>query len=396
MKRLLKQNVLLKKINNYLYDSELPININYLYNAGSLLGFILVVQIISGFFLASYYVADISLAFESIEYIMREVPQGYIIRYLHANGASLFFVVVYLHIARGLLYGSYTKARMSTWTVGVIILLVMIITAFIGYSLVMGQMSYWAIAVITNLLTVIPYFGHDIVEFIYGGFNIGNSTLTRFYALHYILPIIIVALVLAHLITLHNVGGTNPLGISTPNGTKSTKSTNLITFHPYFTIKDLLGIFGFAIILLFFVFFYPNLLGHTDNYIEANSLVTPAHIQPEFYLLFYYMGLRSIPNKTLGVVVLLSFILVLLFLPFLHKGIINTGKFRPIYRYLLFILFIDFLLGTYLGGTEVAEPYITLARICSGIYLIFFLGVVPIVSLIESGLFIILQKKRIR
>lgn len=409
MNRLLKHNVLLKKINNYLYDSELPLNLNYLYNAGSLLGFILVVQIISGFFLASYYVADISLAFESIEYIMREVPQGYIIRYLHANGASLFFVVVYIHIARGLLYGSYTKARISTWYVGVIILLVMIITAFIGYSLVYGQMSYWAIAVITNLLTVIPYFGHDIVEFIYGGFNIGNSTLTRFYALHYILPIIIVALVLAHLITLHNVGGTNPLGISTPNGGKSTKSTNLsftegkikctsalITFHPYYTIKDLLGIFVLAIVLLFLVFFYPNLLGHTDNYIPANSLVTPAHIQPEFYLLFYYMGLRSIPNKTLGVLVLLSFILVLLFLPFLHKGVINTGKFRPIYRYLLFILFIDFLLGTYLGGTEVAEPYITLARMSSGIYLIFFLVLVPMVSFIESLLFIIIQKQSLK
>lgn len=296
---------------------------------------------------------------------MREVPLGYMIRYIHANSAALFFFVVYLHISRALMYGSYTKQRQETWTIGVIILLVMIITAFIGYSLVYGQMSYWAIAVITNLLTVIPYLGTDLVQFIYGGYNIGNATLTRFYALHYILPIIIAALSLAHLITLHNKGGSNPLGVN------SVRSITFINFHPYYTIKDLLGITILGIIIIILVFFMPNLLGHTDNYIPANPLVTPSHISPEIYLLFYYMGLRSIPDKTLGVLVLLSFILVLLFLPYLHKGIINSIKFRPIYKIFLYVLFINFFLGTYLGGAEVAEPYISLARISTFYYLFF-------------------------
>lgn len=385
MRRLLKKNSLLSLINNYAYDSLLPQNLNYMYNWGSLLALILIIQIISGFFLASYYVADINLAFDSIEYIMREVPYGYMIRYIHANTAALFFFVVYLHIARGLMYGSYTKQRQITWMIGVIILLVMIITAFIGYSLVYGQMSYWAIAVITNLLTVIPYVGTDLVQFIYGGYNIGNATLTRFYAAHYLLPMIIAALSLAHLITLHNVGGSNPLGIN------SVRSLTFINFHPYYSIKDLLGIILLILVLIILVFYMPNLLGHTDNYVPANPLVTPSHISPEIYLLFYYMGLRSIPNKVLGVVVLLSFILVLLFLPYLHKGIINTIKFRPIYKYFLFILFINFLLGTYLGGTVVAEPFITLGRISTFYYLFFFLILVPLISFLETLFFILLQ-----
>jgi len=390
MERLIKRNSLLSKINNYLYDSFLPMNLNYMYNWGSLLGIILIIQIASGFFLASYYVADINVAFDSIEYIMREVPLGYMIRYIHANSAALFFFVVYLHISRALMYGSYTKQRQETWTIGVIILLVMIITAFIGYSLVYGQMSYWAIAVITNLLTVIPYLGTDLVQFIYGGYNIGNATLTRFYALHYILPIIIAALSLAHLITLHNKGGSNPLGVN------SVRSITFINFHPYYTIKDLLGITILGIIIIILVFFMPNLLGHTDNYIPANPLVTPSHISPEIYLLFYYMGLRSIPDKTLGVLVLLSFILVLLFLPYLHKGIINSIKFRPIYKIFLYVLFINFFLGTYLGGAEVAEPYISLARISTFYYLFFFLVLFPLISFIESLFFILLQYSKIK
>jgi len=390
MERLIKRNSLLSKINNYLYDSFLPMNLNYMYNWGSLLGIILIIQIASGFFLASYYVADINVASDSIEYIMREVPLGYMIRYIHANSAALFFFVVYLHISRALMYGSYTKQRQETWTIGVIILLVMIITAFIGYSLVYGQMSYWAIAVITNLLTVIPYLGTDLVQFIYGGYNIGNATLTRFYALHYILPIIIAALSLAHLITLHNKGGSNPLGVN------SVRSITFINFHPYYTIKDLLGITILGIIIIILVFFMPNLLGHTDNYIPANPLVTPSHISPEIYLLFYYMGLRSIPDKTLGVLVLLSFILVLLFLPYLHKGIINSIKFRPIYKIFLYVLFINFFLGTYLGGAEVAEPYISLARISTFYYLFFFLVLFPLISFIESLFFILLQYSKIK
>ena len=384
MERLLKRNSILKLVNEYAYDSLLPSNLNYFYNFGSLLAFVLIIQIISGFFLASYYVADITLAFDSIEYIMREVPLGYMIRYIHANGAGIFFIFVYIHIARALLYGSYTKHRIGTWYFGVIILLLMIITAFLGYSLVYGQMSYWAIAVITNLLTVIPYVGHDLVQYIYGSFNIGNATLTRFFALHYILPIIIAAISLAHLITLHNKGGSNPLGINT------SRSISFINFHPYYSIKDLLGIFLFLLVFIIFIFFYPNLLGHTDNYIPANPMVTPSHITPEFYLLFYYMGLRAIPNKTLGVIILLSFILILLFLPFLHKGILNSAKFRPIYRFFLFLFFINFLFGTYLGAAIVSEPFITLSKLATIYYISFFLFFFPLISFLETLFFILL------
>lgn len=246
------------------------------------------------------------------------------------------------------------------------------------------------IAVITNLLTVIPYVGHNLVEYIYGSFNIGNATLTRFYALHYLLPIIIAILALAHLITLHNKGGTNPLGLNTA------RSLTFINFHPYYSIKDLFGIFIFFFFFFIIVFFYPNLLGHSDNYIPANPMVTPVHITPEFYLLFYYMGLRSIPNKTLGVLVLLSFILILFFIPFLHKGIINTAKFRPLYRKFLFIFFINFIIGTYLGAAIVAEPFITLSRITTFYYLFFFLILFPIISFIESLFFILLSKATIK
>ena len=304
------------------------------------------------------------------------------IRYIHANGAGLFFILVYIHIARAILYGSYTKHRLGTWYFGVIILLLMIITAFLGYSLVFGQMSYWAIAVITNLLTVIPYVGHELVQYIYGSFNIGNATLSRFFALHYILPIVIAAVAVAHLITLHNKGGSNPLGINT------VRSISFINFHPYYTIKDLFGIFLVFLLLIFLVFFYPNLLGHTDNYLPANPMVTPTHITPEFYLLFYYMGLRAIPNKTLGVLTLLSFILVLFLLPYLHKGIINTAKFRPIFKKLLFLFFINFSIGTYLGAALVSEPYITLSKLSTFYYLFFLLILFPVISFIETIFFI--------
>lgn len=244
------------------------------------------------------------------------------------------------------------------------------------------------IAVITNLLTVIPYVGPDLVQYIYGSFNIGNATLSRFFALHYILPIVIAALSLAHLITLHNKGGSNPLGIN------SARSITYVNFHPYFTIKDLLGIFIFFLIFFIYVFFYPNVLGHTDNYIPANPMVTPNHIVPEFYLLYYYMGLRAIPNKILGVLTLLSFILILFAIPFLHKGIVNTSKFRPIFKSFLFIFFINFIIGTILGAALVAEPYITLSRISTIYYLFFFIILFPLISFIESLFFLLLSNPK--
>jgi quinol-cytochrome oxidoreductase complex cytochrome b subunit len=384
MERLLKNNSLLKIVNNYIYDSYMPLNLNYWYNFGSLLGFFLIVQIVSGIFLAMNYIPHVDLAFDSIEYIMREVPYGYIIRYTHANGAALFFVFVYLHIARALLYGSYNKVL--TWSIGVIIFLLMIITAFIGYSLVFGQMSYWAIAVITNLLTVIPYVGHDLVQFIYGGFNIGGPTLTRFFSLHYLLPFIIAALSLAHLITLHQVGGSSPLGLNSVSG------VSLINFHPYYSFKDLLGFVIASLLLIFLVFFYPNLLGHSDNYIPANPMVTPTHIVPEFYLLPFYALLRSIPNKTLGVLALLSAILVLLIIPYIHLGLIHTAIFRPVYKVFLYVFFTVFLLLMYLGQAVPSEPFITLGQLLGLYYFGFFLVLIPLISFLETFFYLLFNK----
>ena len=386
MNRLLKRNPLLKLVNNYLYDSLMPLNLNYWFNFGSLLGFFLIVQIITGVLLAMNYIPHLDLAFDSIEYIMREVPYGYIVRYSHANGAALFFVVVYLHMARGLLYGSYTKPKTLTWSIGVIIFLLMIITAFIGYSLVFGQMSYWAIAVITNLLTVIPYVGHDLVQYIFGGFNIGGATLTRFYSLHYLLPFIIAALSLAHLITLHQVGGSNPLGLN------SVSSISLVNFHPYYSFKDLFGFILALSFLVFLVFFFPNLLGHSDNYIPANPLVTPTHIVPEFYLLPFYALLRSIPNKTLGVLALLSAILVLLLLPFIHLGLVHTSLFRPVYRVFLYIFFAVFFLLMYLGQAVPSEPFITIGQLLGLYYFTFFIVLIPLISFFETFFYVLLNK----
>lgn len=384
----MKRNPLLKIVNNYLYDSLMPLNLDYLYNFGSILGLFLVIQIITGVLLAMNYIPDIALAFDSIEYIMREVPNGYIIRYSHANGAALFFVAVYFHMARGLLYGSYSKKL--TWIIGVLIFLLMIITAFIGYSLVFGQMSYWAIAVITNLLTVIPYVGHDLVQFIYGGFNIGGATLTRFYALHYLFPFIIAALSLAHLITLHQVGGSNPMGID------SVSSVSLVNFHPYYSFKDLFGFVLAISLLLFLVFFFPNLLGHSDNYIPANPMVTPTHIVPEFYLLPFYALLRAIPNKTMGVIALLSAILVLLTLPFTHLGLIFSSLFRPVFKVFLFLFFAVFLILMYLGQAVPSEPFITIGQILGGYYFIFFLILFPLISFTETFFYILLNKNNLK
>lgn len=382
MKRILKRDPLLKIINNYVYDSLMPLNLNYFFNFGSLLGFFLIIQIFSGIFLAMNYIPHVDLAFDSIEYIMREIPYGYIIRYIHANGAALFFIIVYMHIARGLLYGSYIKK--ITWFIGVLIFFFMIITAFIGYSLVFGQMSYWAIAVITNLLTVIPYIGHDLVLFIFGGYNIGGATLTRFYSLHYLLPFIIAALSLAHLITLHQVGGSNSLGLN------SVSSISLINFHPYYTLKDLFGFFIALSLLLFLVFFFPNLLSHSDNYIPANAMVTPTHIVPEFYLLPFYALLRSIPNKTFGVLALISAILILFSLPFFHLGLVHTSLFRPVYRIFLYVFFAVFLLLMFIGQAVPSEPFISIGQILGFYYFIFFIVLIPLISFFETFFFILL------
>lgn len=376
--RLLKSNVLLKIFNNYLFDSKLPININYFYNFGSLLGLFLVIQIISGIFLAMYFQPNINNAFNSIEYLMREVPYGWLIRYIHANSASLFFLVVYLHIARGFLYESYFKK--STWFIGIIILLIMIITAFLGYSLVWGQMSLWAATVITNLLSTIPFIGNNIVEFIYGGFVISSPTLNRFYSLHYLLPFLIVGLTITHLIVLHDQGGTNPLG----------NTINTVNFNSYYTLQDILGIIIFILILNILVFYAPNFMLHPDNYIEANFLITPTHIVPEIYLLPYYAILRAITNKTLGVLALLSSILILFTLPYTNTNLINTNYFKPISYIFVLIFFIVFILLTWIGQSHLIEPYITIGQILTIYYFTYFLLLIPIISIIELLLFIII------
>lgn len=374
-----KKNIILKSINNYLYDAIMPLNLNIFYQFGSIIGIILVIQIISGIFLTLNYVPKIEYAFNSVDYITREVRYGWLIRTLHLNGAALFFAYTYLHVARGLLYSSYTKFRKYTWTIGVIILFIMIITAFLGYSLVYGQMSYWAIIVITNLLTIIPVYGEEIVNYILGGFSIGNATLSRFYSLHYLLPFVIVALTIYHLITLHSVSGSNPLGI---------KNIDTIRFSPYYIIKDILGILIALIPLLYFVFYNPYSLSHPDNFVPANPLVTPAHIIPEIYFLAYFAILRSIPNKTLGVLSLMLSILILLLLPYLHKGLVNTSVFRPIYKFFLYLFFINFILLTFVGQSPVSEPYITLGQILLIYHFIFILLIVPLLSLFESFLYL--------
>lgn len=378
MGRRLKRDIILSKINNYIYDSYMSINLSYWYNFGSILGLFLIIQIITGILLSMNYIATMELAFESVQYIKREVLYGNIIQSLHSNGAFFMFLAVYLHIARALKYGSYTYYRIGTWNIGVILLLLMIITAFLGYSLPLGNMSLWAIAVITNLLSVIPYFGKDIVSYIYGGYNIGNSTIGRFYTLHYLLPMIIGLISIIHLVLLHNKGGSNPLGIS------SIKNMGGINFHPYYTYKDVYGFLLVFILYFIIVFFYPDLFNHSDNYIEANPLVTPTHIVPEAYLLPFYSILRAIPNKTIGVLALLSAILVLLLLPFSYLGVLTSDRFRPIYRISLSLFFIVFLLLIYSGGCIVAEPYISISQILTIIYFYFLLIEIPIISLYES------------
>lgn len=356
------------------------ININYWYNFGSILGLFLIIQIITGIFLSMYYVGRYEMAFESVEYIKKEINKGYIIQSLHSNGAFFFFFMVYLHISRGLLYGSYTYNKIKTWIIGVIILLIMIITAFLGYSLPLGNMSLWAIAVITNLLTILPY-GENIVKFIYGGFTINDSTIGRFYTLHFILPFILVILSLLHLITLHKKGGSNPLGLNT------IKNIGGVMFHPYFIFKDLFGFSFILFIYFFFVFFLSDFFNHSDNFIVANPLVTPSHIVPEIYLLPFYSILRAIPNKTLGVLALLSSILILILLPFLHFGFINTSKFRPYFKFLLYLFFLNFLLLVYTGGALVEEPFISLSLFSTFFYFSFFLLLTPLFSFLESLLF---------
>jgi len=370
------KNSLLSIANNHIIDYPTATNISYLYGFGSLAGLMLVVQILTGIFLAMHYTAHIDLAFSSVEHIMRDVNNGWLIRYAHANGASFFFLVVYIHIARGLYYGSYMTPREHLWASGVVIFILMMATAFIGYVLPWGQMSFWGATVITNLFSAIPLIGDSIVQWLWGGFSVDNATLNRFYSLHYLLPFLIAGLVIAHLVLLHTNGNTNPLGIES--------KTDTVPFYPYLHVKDLFGFIVLMTLFTFVVYFYPNSLGHPDNYIPANPMVTPPHIVPEWYFLPFYAVLRSIPDKLGGVLAMGGALVVLLLMPLLNTSEIRSTAFRPIFRKLYWFLIMDFLILGWIGGNEVETPYIEIGQIATVLYFAFFLVFVPVLGKLEA------------
>jgi quinol-cytochrome oxidoreductase complex cytochrome b subunit len=375
--RLVKKNSLLNALYNtgFIYPS--PANLTYFWNFGIYALVCLGVQIVTGIILAMHYTPDINLAFISVEHIMRDVNNGWLFRYLHANGASMFFIVVYIHTFRGLYYGSYIYPRQHLWMVGVVILLLMIVTAFMGYVLPWGQMSFWGATVITNLFSAIPYIGKDIVIWLWGGYSIDNATLTRFFSLHFFLPFIIAAFVGIHLILLHEGGSNNPLGISFTG-------LDNVPFTPHYIIKDLFGVILFGIFFLLFVFFLPNTLGHPDNYIPANPMVTPPHIVPEWYFLPFYAILRSIPDKLSGVLALLFAIVVLFVIPYISNTQIRSMDFRPFSKFLFWFFVSDcFILG-WIGSKPVEYPFIEIGQLATIFYFFYFLVLQPIVSKIEN------------
>nr|YP_009317515.1 apocytochrome b [Gelidium isabelae]AOX48967.1 apocytochrome b [Gelidium isabelae] len=374
----LAKRPLISVINNHLIDYPTPINIHYAWNFGFLSAMCLIIQILTGIFLAMHYTPHVDLAFASVEHIMRDVNYGWLLRYIHANGASMFFVVVYIHIFRGLYFGSYTKPRHWVWVLGVIIFFLMMGTAFMGYILPWGQMSLWGATVITNLASAIPLIGDYIVTWLWGGFSVDNATLNRFFSLHYLLPFVIAALSLIHLAVLHQDGSGNPLGIDS--------NVDKVTMFPYFIVKDFLGLITFLIFFSSFVYFSPNVLGHADNYIEANPMVTPAHIVPEWYFLPFYAILRSIPHKLGGVIAMIAAILILALLPWIHSTEIRSSRFRPIYKFLYWTMVSCCLILGWIGGMPVEDPYVLIGQIASVYYFFYFLFVLPLLGKIERFL----------
>lgn len=376
--RILKSGSLLSIVNNYVIDSPQPSNLSYAWNFGSLLAVCLGTQIVTGVVLAMHYTPQVDLAFVSVEHIMRDVNYGWLIRYIHANVASFFFMFVYMHISRGLYYGSYIAPRVLPWSIGVIILVLMIGIAFLGYVLPYGQMSLWGRTVITNMLSAIPWIGQDFVEFVWGGFSVSNATLNRFFSLHFVLPFVLSALAIMHLVTLHVNGSSNPTGVET--------NSDKLPMQPYFLFKDLVTIFAFFGVLSFVVFFTPNLLGHSDNYIPANPMSTPSSIVPEWYLLPYYAILRSIPNKLLGVIAMLASLLILLAMPILDTSNARGGQFRPIWRVLFWRLVVNVVFLGYVGSQHREEPFVTLGAIRTRTYFGWYLIAVPVAGIIENTL----------
>nr|QJQ26915.1 cytochrome b [Muraenolepis orangiensis] len=369
-----KTHPLIKIINDMGVDLPAPSNISAWWNFGSLLMLCLIAQILTGLFLAMHYTSDIETAFSSVVHICRDVNYGWLIRNMHANGASFFFICLYLHIARGLYYGSYLY--METWNVGVVLFLLVMITAFVGYVLPWGQMSFWGATVITNLMSAVPYIGTTLVQWVWGGFSIDNATLTRFFAFHFLFPFVVAAFTMIHLLFLHETGSNNPVGINS--------NADKIPFHPYFIYKDLLGFAIMLISLTALALFAPNLLGDPDNFTPANPLVTPPHIKPEWYFLFAYAILRSIPNKLGGVLALLSSILVLLVVPFLHTSKQRGLTFRPLTQTVFWILVTDMLILTWIGGMPVEHPFIVIGQLASFMYFLLFLVIFPTTGMIEN------------
>nr|BAP90334.1 cytochrome b [Stenodactylus petrii] len=371
-----KTHPLMKIINNSLIDLPTPNNISAWWNLGSLLGLCLTIQITTGLFLAMHYTANTSSAFSSIAHICRDVQYGWLIRNLHANGASLFFICLYLHIGRGMYYGSYLYKK--TWNTGIMLLLLVMATAFVGYVLPWGQMSFWGATVITNLLSAIPYAGPSLVEWIWGGFSVDNPTLTRFFTFHFLLPFIILATMLLHLLFLHETGSNNPTGLNS--------NMDKIPFHPYFSYKDLLGTLLLISLLLYLALFSPYLMAEPENFIPANPLITPPHIKPEWYFLFAYAILRSIPNKLGGVLALFMSILLLLLLPTTHNTTQRTLMFRPLPQVLFWTMTANIFILTWIGGQPAEPPFITLGRIASMLYFAIPLLLLPLANNLDRTL----------
>nr|AKQ13060.1 cytochrome b [Pachytriton feii]AKQ13061.1 cytochrome b [Pachytriton feii] len=371
-----KTHPLLKIINNSFIDLPTPSNISYWWNFGSLLGICLITQIITGLFLAMHYTADTQSAFSSVAHICRDVNHGWLMRNIHANGASFFFICIYLHIGRGLYYGSYMFKE--TWNIGVILLLLVMATAFVGYVLPWGQMSFWGASVITNLLSAIPYVGGSLVEWVWGGVSVDKATLTRFFAFHFLLPFLIAGMSIIHLLFLHETGSNNPTGIPS--------NQDKISFHPYFSYKDLLGFLLALLTLVLIALIVPNLLVDPENFIPANPLMAPPHIKPEWYFLFAYAILRSIPNKLGGVIALLMSILILMFIPMLHTSKQRSLMFRSTSQILFWLLVANTLILTWIGGMPVEPPFTEIGQVASVLYFLLFIIMIPLIGLWENKL----------